>query len=104
MKYAVIRIKGQQYKVSEGDVFDIDFLGNELKWKGISTNKTNSFNDIDLNRLEIIKSQLLKICNILYLIYPFLYFTKHLLTYHNYIFHMLFVGFLVQSCLLCLLE
>ncbi len=41
-------LMNSNYKVSEGDVFDIDFLGDELKWKGISTNKTNSFNDADL--------------------------------------------------------
>ena len=36
------------YKVSKEQVFDIDFLGNELKWKEINVDKTNSFNDTDL--------------------------------------------------------
>ena len=36
------------YKVSAGDVFDIDYLGNELKWKAISANNTNSFSNGEL--------------------------------------------------------
>ena len=35
-------------KVSENEVFDIDYLGNELTWKAISTDKTNTFNNQDL--------------------------------------------------------
>jgi pimeloyl-ACP methyl ester carboxylesterase len=35
-------------KVSENDVFDIDYLGNELIWKTISTDETNTFNNEDL--------------------------------------------------------
>lgn len=35
-------------KVSENDVFDIDYLGNELIWKAISTDETNTFNNEDL--------------------------------------------------------
>jgi len=35
-------------KVSENEVFDIDYLGNELKWKAISTDETNTFNNPDL--------------------------------------------------------
>ena len=35
-------------KVSENEVFDIDYLGNELKWKAISTDETNTFNNQDL--------------------------------------------------------
>lgn len=34
--------------VSENDVFDIDYLGNELIWKAISTDETNTFNNEDL--------------------------------------------------------
>ncbi|PIA79202.1 alpha/beta hydrolase [Gaetbulibacter sp. 4G1] len=36
------------YKPKSNDVFDIDFLGNELKWKSITTDTTNSFNDRNL--------------------------------------------------------
>ena len=36
------------YKVSEGALFGIDFLGNELKWKTITTDSTNSFNSQEL--------------------------------------------------------
>jgi predicted esterase len=36
-------------KVVENEVFDIDFSGNELKWKAISTDETNTFNNEDLN-------------------------------------------------------
>lgn len=36
------------HKVSKGQVFNIDFLGNELKWKEINVDKTNSFNESDL--------------------------------------------------------
>ena len=36
-------------KVSENDVFDIDYLGNELIWKAISTDETNTFNNEDLS-------------------------------------------------------
>ncbi len=35
-------------RVFENEVFDIDFLGNELKWKAISTDETNTFNNEDL--------------------------------------------------------
>ncbi|UMB53072.1 prolyl oligopeptidase family serine peptidase [Lutibacter sp. A64] len=35
-------------KVSENEVFDIDYLGNELKWKAISTDETNTFSNKDL--------------------------------------------------------
>ncbi|WP_298262896.1 alpha/beta hydrolase-fold protein [uncultured Lutibacter sp.] len=35
-------------KVSKDEVFDIDYLGNELKWKAISTDKSNTFNNEDL--------------------------------------------------------
>ena len=35
-------------KVFKGQVFDIDFLGNEIKWKEIKVDKTNSFNDANL--------------------------------------------------------
>lgn len=35
-------------KISENEVFDIDYLGNELKWKAISTDETNTFNNPDL--------------------------------------------------------
>ncbi|MCF7567409.1 alpha/beta hydrolase [Sabulilitoribacter arenilitoris] len=36
------------YEPENDDVFDIDFLGNELKWKTIKTDTTNSFNDRNL--------------------------------------------------------
>ena len=36
------------YKASAGDVFDIDYLGNELKWKDISANNNNSFSNAEL--------------------------------------------------------
>ncbi len=35
-------------KVSENEVFDIDYLGNELKWEAISTDETNTFSNKDL--------------------------------------------------------
>lgn len=35
-------------KISENEIFDIDYLGNELKWKAISADKTNTFNNQDL--------------------------------------------------------
>ena len=35
-------------RVFENEVFDIDFLGNGLKWKAISTDETNTFNNEDL--------------------------------------------------------
>ncbi len=35
-------------EVSENEIFDIDYLGNELKWKAISTDETNTFNSDDL--------------------------------------------------------
>lgn len=35
-------------QVHDEDIFGIDFLGNELKWKSISTDSTSSFNDRDL--------------------------------------------------------
>lgn len=36
------------YEPINNDVFDIDFMGNELKWKTIKTDTTNSFNDRNL--------------------------------------------------------
>ncbi len=36
------------YLPKENAIFDIDFLGNELKWKEIKTDSTNSFNDSNL--------------------------------------------------------
>ena len=36
------------YLAKESEVFDIDFLGNELKWKKIKTDSTNTFNDAKL--------------------------------------------------------
>jgi len=35
-------------KVSENEIFDIDYLGNELKWKAISTDETNTFSNENL--------------------------------------------------------
>ena len=34
--------------VSENEIFDINYLGNELKWKPISTDESNTFNNPDL--------------------------------------------------------
>ena len=36
------------YVAKEHEVFDIDFLGNDLKWKKIETDSTNTFNDPNL--------------------------------------------------------
>ena len=36
------------YIVKEHDVFDIDLLGNEIKWKKINTDSTNTFRDSNL--------------------------------------------------------
>ncbi len=36
------------YNPEHEDVFDIDFLGNQLQWKTITTDTTNSFNDRNL--------------------------------------------------------
>lgn len=36
------------YTIQRGEVFDIDFSGNELKWKTITTDTTNSFSNSDL--------------------------------------------------------
>ncbi|NNG08797.1 MAG: alpha/beta hydrolase, partial [Arenibacter sp.] len=35
-------------EVSQGDVFDIDFMGRELKWKGIEVDSTNTFSGREL--------------------------------------------------------
>ncbi len=37
-----------QYEPSNNETFDVDFLGNEQKWKPITTDSTNSFNDRNL--------------------------------------------------------
>ena len=36
------------YTAKENEVFDIDFLGNELKWEPIKTDSTNTFSDSNL--------------------------------------------------------
>ncbi|MFI1744551.1 alpha/beta hydrolase-fold protein [Thalassobellus sediminis] len=36
-------LKDTKYKVKNNDVFDIDYLGNEMIWKSITTDSTNSF-------------------------------------------------------------
>ena len=36
------------YEPENDDVFDIDFIGKQLKWKSIATDTTNSFNDRNL--------------------------------------------------------
>ncbi|MFI1771168.1 alpha/beta hydrolase-fold protein [Thalassobellus citreus] len=36
-------LKDPKYKVKNNDVFDIDYLGNEMIWKSIKTDSTNSF-------------------------------------------------------------
>jgi dienelactone hydrolase len=41
-------LMNSNYKVSSGEIFDIGFLGNELKWEEINVNKTNSFDNPDL--------------------------------------------------------
>lgn len=37
-----------KYRASKNEVFDVDYLGNEMIWKSISTDSTNSFNDRNL--------------------------------------------------------
>ncbi len=41
-------LKNPKYKVKNNNVFDIGYLGNEMVWKTITTDETNSFSDKNL--------------------------------------------------------